>query len=661
MWINTTEFRREALTFLKRGYYCDYPVGSYGYKEYWAEQLRRCIEGYSVGGEYITGDHYGYLNFAQIRLTQTENEQGLISKAKIKSSQKVVTFPDFWDGDAEYFRAIKVARKEGKHIILAKARRKGYSYKSAFMIANRYNTIRNSVTLIGAYEKKFLYPEGTMTMATNYLNFFNEYTGWRKRRQMVDKIDHKRASFVVKENGIEIEKGYKSQIIAVTFKDNPDAARGKDSTLILFEEAGAFDNLKASYMATRPTVEDGTITTGMIILQGTGGDMSSGTIDFESMFYNPEPYNLMAFDNVWDEGAYGTKCGFFFPYQKNLVGFMDSDGNSLETEALEYIHEKRAHVRDTTRDPSTYDKYVTEYPTCPKEAFMQISSNIFPIGLLNDWRNKMMINKHLHIGVPGIIVDTGKKVEFQPSNTVRPITKFPHDPNDHNEGCVVIYQEPYLDESNHVPDDLYILVNDPYAFDKTTSSISLGASYVIKMFNNYSFPYDMIVASYIGRPDSQDDYNEIMFNLARYYNAKIGFENDRGDVVGYAKRTKQLNMLKEEVAIMDHNEDISFRKLGRSFGVSFGTDERKSQGDIYLKDWLKTKRGIDENGDKILNLNYIYDIALIDELIKYNRKGNFDRVSALRVYMFYMKAGKLIKESKQTKEKKGILTIDLFK
>jgi len=33
-------------------------------------------------------------------------------------------------------------------------------------------------------------------------------------------------------------------------------------------------------------------------------------------------------------------------------------------------------------------------------------------------------------------------------------------------------------------------------------------------------------------------------------------------------------------------------------------------------------------------LHYIYDLALLDELIKYNRRGNFDRVSALLVGMF---------------------------
>ena len=40
----------------------------------------------------------------------------------------------------------------------------------------------------------------------------------------------------------------------------------------------------------------------------------------------------------------------------------------------------------------------------------------------------------------------------------------------------------------------------------------------------------MIVASYVGRPETQDEYNYNLFLLAKYYNAQIGFENDRGEV-----------------------------------------------------------------------------------------------------------------------------------
>ena len=86
-FVNTREFSKEAYTFLKEGRYCSYPEGTFGYKEYWEEQTNRCIEGYSSGGVKITGLHYFYLNFCQIKATITVRG----------SERKILTFPRFLD------------------------------------------------------------------------------------------------------------------------------------------------------------------------------------------------------------------------------------------------------------------------------------------------------------------------------------------------------------------------------------------------------------------------------------------------------------------------------------------------------------------------------------------------------------------------------------
>jgi len=145
------------------------------------------------------------------------------------------------------------------------------------------------------------------------------------------------------------------------------------------------------------------------------------------------------------------------------------------------------------------------------------------------------------------------------------------------------------------------------------------------------------VASYVGRPDTQDEYNNTLFLLAEYYNARIGFENDRGEVIPYAKRTKQMHMLMPEAEIFDKSDNVKIKKLRRKYGMSMGSKERKQQAELYLRDWLKSPRGKTESGEPKLNLHYIYDIALIEELIKYNSRGNFDRVSAMLVGMFHLK------------------------
>jgi hypothetical protein len=61
--------------------------------------------------------------------------------------------------------------------------------------------------------------------------------------------------WVTDDYGNKTEAGYKSEIIGVSLKDNPDAVRGKRGVLILWEEAGTFAELKAAWQIARPSVE----------------------------------------------------------------------------------------------------------------------------------------------------------------------------------------------------------------------------------------------------------------------------------------------------------------------------------------------------------------------------------------------------------------------
>ena len=69
---------------------------------------------------------------------------------------------------------------------------------------------------------------------------------------------------------------------------------------------------------------------------------------------------------------------------------------------------------------------------------------------------------------------------------------------------------------------------------------------------------------------------------------------------------------------------------GRKYGYSMGNDKLKQIGEQYLYDWLGERRGIDEKtGLELTNIDFIPSKPLLEELISYNRKGNFDRVMAL--------------------------------
>jgi len=216
---------------------------------------------------------------------------------------------------------------------------------------------------------------------------------------------------------------------------------------------------------------------------------------------------------------------------------------------------------------------------------------------------------------------------------LKQITRYPHRREDDNTGGVVIYESPYKNAKQQVPRNMYVICHDPYGQNQSADSTSLGAAYVIKRPNNISSPNDMIVASYVGRPNTTDDYNRNLFMLADYYGCKIGFENDRGEIIPYAKRYRKLHKLQEEFEMLDKKE-LRSKTVKRQYGMHM-TEQRKRQGELYIRDWLITPRSVDEDGKKTLNLHKVYDLALLQELIKFNHKGNFDRVMAFMIGMYH--------------------------
>jgi hypothetical protein len=655
IFINTQCFREEANSFLKNNYYCPDPIGSSSWFDYWSEQERRCTEGYSVGGVKITGHHYFYLNFRQIFLTTNKVDTDLLQVVKRRKGNKKIIFPDFWDGDYNYFWALDIARNGcteeelqalqlhvrinplyltgGYHMIVGKARRKGYSYKNSSICANIYNTVPDSLTIIGAYLANFLYPKGTMGMTSEVLDFLNKNTGWAKAREFVNVQDHKKASYRESINGMPVEKGYLSQIMAITFKDKPDAARGKDAQLFLFEEAGKFNNLEASFNATKDTTEDGVFTTGQIIIFGTGGDMEGGTVDFANMFTNPLAYDLMPFENIWDEKAERTMCGFFHPDYLNLVGFYDENGNSDIESAKIYENNKREVIRRNASSNRNLQQRMQEHANRPSEAFLNVSVNEFPVTELTNRLNTIKREKlHLKNGTPGILSKTDNKVYFTPDleNKLEPIWEYSIAKNADITGCVIIYEAPIPNAEF----GLYKIGHDPYRHDKAENSTSLGATYVYKTRMQGSFSRDIIVASYIGRPNTSDDYNRTLMYLAEFYNAQIGYENEVTEVKSYFQKKKRLDLLAAQPDRVISN-NIKNSKVSRVYGVHM-PEKLKEAGEKYIKKWLLEEREIDENGHIIMNLDTLYDIGLIEELIKYNRKGNFDRVMAFMILMLYL-------------------------
>ena len=627
MFKDTHLFSEAANLYIENGFYTDALPGTKQYYEFWDNEQFRCLHGHEINGVRISGFHYFYLNYCPIdRIIDEIQPDGETISRRDRS------FPAFYDGDFEYFSSVDKARRDNKHMVVLKARRKGFSYKAAAMLCRNYFHIRNSKNFVFASDKQYLTGDGMLSKAWDIVSFIDDNTAWSQPR-LIDREMHKQSGYKKNVNGADVTLGFKSQIIGVSLKDDPDKIRGKAGELIFFEEAGSFSGLLKAWEVAMPTMRQGSKTLGTMIAFGTGGEEGPGFEGLEELFYHPEAYDCLAFDNEWDAGAMGTTCGFFVPIYKNLDGFMDNQGNSLSNEAMDYEETQREKKRKGN-DPKSYDQYIAEHPFTPQEATLQVTANTFDVNSLKEQYNRVIANDLHKIGVAGEMYYNSKgKADFTPSSNVRPIYKFPHRPDDDLAGAVTIYEAPFKTQEDIIPKNMYIICHDPYAQGKAASSMSLGAAYVIKVPNNMSKPDDIIVASYVGRPATQDEYNRNLFMLAEYYNAKIGFENDRGEVIAYAKRFRKMHYLQEEFEMLDKRE-LRSKNVKRQYGMHM-TEQRKAQGELYIRDWLISGRGQNEDGEITLNLQKIYDPALLQELIKFNRKGNFDRVMALMVGMYH--------------------------
>lgn len=695
LWINSSMFREEALNFLRLGVYTSAPRESPDYNRYWQEQRNRCINGYSVGGAMITGEHYYYLNFCQIKLTEDPSNP---------KSRKIKSFPDFWDGDYNYFWAREIAKegllnsqpkenrvrilslkdseqileltslydklflevkipshtiiknregedsikhnlKGGYNLAVGKSRRKGYSLKNGAVGAKNYFTKLDSYTIYAAHEKKFLYPKGLFTMCRDNITFVNEHTGWTAPSDYLDRQDHVKSSYKETKNGVSLESGFMSEVQALTFKDNPDAARGKDAEDIFFEECGAFGTpgtLKNSYAATQDCVMDGTIKTGMITLFGTSGDMQGGTVDYADMYNRPEAFGLLPFEDIWNEEnkSFG---GFFHPINWNLPGFYDKEGNSdLETGRKVELNERRLLIQSGATS-SELQKRLQEKPLNSDEAFSTVSINNFPVLELKRQLSKV---KSLDLqsikGTPVEMSIVNGEVKAKPILSGRPeaIVSLRSLP-DSIEGTPVIYEYPIENPEK----GLYKVGYDPVRQDEGSS---LAAIIVYKSFHVGAYNHNTIVAEYIGRKTSTDDIDELALMIAEFYGTTVMYENEVPGTKNYFRRRKKLHLLAVQPdSVISKN--IKTSKVARVYGCHMNK-QLKDAGERYVKDWLNTVYDHDENDDVVTVIDKIHSIRLLEELINYSRDGNFDLVSSLFMCMMQIQEEALGKEYSKREE-----------
>lgn len=682
IWVNTRVFQESGTHFKKYGYYTPEPWGSPAWEEFWDEEEYRCLYGYTSGGATITGDHYNYLNYSPIlRIDNT--------RAYKKGVKKVKGFPDFWDGDYNYFWIREIARegvlgamgmnpleekrifslpfeerikiiKEylsklhlifrpldtdlegGKDLIVGKARRRGFSNKNASIASSNFFHRPGTLTLMLAYEKKYLFP-GIKTIfgkCKSMIDFINDNTGWLMPSDVIDNQSAIRASYISYREGKKIEKGSMAEIEAVSCKDNPDSPRGSDAYDVLGEEVGAWGTpggLKALLAAIRSSSEAGSYKTGLITFFGTSGDIEKGTADFADLIQRPQANNFMSFYDIWGKRQDKIE-GMFFPAHLNKEGYYDEAGNSDLEGAKKWELDKREELTKSGATSQEMKRRQQEEPLDSSEAFSFISSNRFPVQELAQRVEDIKI-KGLHKlkGIPVTLIQTGEDtVIAKPilNGTADPIMTYRDLPHDLR-GCPVIYEHPIANP----PKGLYKIGYDPVKHDFGSS---LAAIVVYKSFHKESRTHSKIVAEYVGRPVVPEDADQIALMLSILYNTKVMYENEVPGTKNYFRRKGKLDRLAwQPDKVISKNTRNS--KVSRTFGCHM-TEALKIAGEKYIVKWLNTVLDYNEHDQPITVIDNIDSLRGLEELILYNREGNFDWVSALIMCLFQVEEESLEKE-----------------
>lgn len=416
----------------------------------------------------------------------------------------------------------------------------------------------------------------------------------------------------------------------------------------------SMSELAAAWQIARPSVEvDGQAFASMLIW-GTGGDEDSKFATLKNMFYNPEGYNCIGFENIWDEGVSNKCCGFFVPQYTNMdlrdsSGkrlYMDEDGNTLYKPAVQYILSERKKVTETATSSTAVDRYVCERPITPAEAMLDFHGNIFPKKELQEQLALIRTNKNLqnHKQVGDLVWTKDGSLEWQIKKT-GDITHYPLNKDDDPTGSIVIWEHP----NKNATTGLYIAGIDSYDYDQSGTN-SLGSCFIYKRVQSIEEYSDIIVAEYTGRPTSAEDFYENVRKLLTYYNAKAMYENQNKGLFVYLTNKHCDYLLADQPDII--NDIVGNSKVQRKKGCHMNK-QIKAWGEGLIKDWLN-----DINADGKKNLYNILSEPLLEELISYNDTVNADRVMALIQVMIYREQLFNVVVKEKEKENKNRLLFD---
>lgn len=631
---NADYFRQPALHFLKYGCYTFLKPNSNPnseFRRHWDEEKRRCYEGYvrESDGEWVTGFNYWFMNYCPMMVNKLIEGR--------KKAIRTESFPFFFEGIYWRFHYLWQAREGGKHAIELAKRGCAKSYSLAAIMSHNLilgeseESNRRVITVLTAYQKEYLKDDkdGTLSKFKPSINFSFANTPFP--HLMLKNSPNEMSWQMGYKDEYGVEKGSLNQVLAVSAKDDSEKLRGKRGW-ILFEEMGSFKGLLSLYDITRKSVEDGDYTFATMYLVGTAAESESDFSSAKTLLYNPEGYNILSINNVFDRPKQGKpKFGFFFPSYINRAGCYNKDGVSDVVKALIEILIARYKAKYSA-DPKSVLRVIAEDPITPAEAIIKVKAAYFPITALTERLSQLDQDVQAYDDVYiGKLVQNSNGVEFTPTSDI-PIRKFGVE-ND-TPGAIEIFEMPEKDRNGKVPHTRYIIGHDPVDNDQAESS-SLSSTFVFDLWT------DKIVAEYTGRQSFANDNFEIVRLLCLFYNAKCLYESNKKGIFAYFSKMNCTHLLADTPEFLRDKQLIKYSSFGSNAKGVNASAAINAYANNLIRDWLMKPITIIQNVDgedvevTAYNLNFLRNRALIEELIAFNPEINVDRIRALGMVMLY--------------------------
>ena len=630
-------FRPSAIHYQKYGRFTDLRPNANPNSEFgkWIrEERRRCLYGYirPYDGEWITGDHYFFLNYCPISLLKKSSNGG-------RKAMRVIDFPFSWEGNYYRFHYLNQAREHGLMAAELARRGCGKSFCAAAMLAKRFilgesfEVNKRVVSYITATDKaKLTGGDQTLDKFQFYIDFIAENMQWPSRR-LYNSLADMNWQMGYKDLNTGTNKGTLNSVVGKSSQNDASKLRGTRGVLYLFEEAGTFDNLLTLWSNLLPSVSDGESVFGLMYLFGTSGDQQSDFAAMQEIMYNPVGYKTYGLKNVYDKEGQGRPTfTYFFPAYINRSGCYDEQGNSDVTKALLEILVNRYNVKYNSTDINTITKCIAEIPITPQEAILRTRGNIFPVADLTQRLAEIDNDPHTFddVYVGDLTQEKDGTVSFKLTGD-QPIRDFPLKDNKVS-GALEIFKMPEKDAQGKVFPQRYIIGHDPVDNDEA-DTMSLSSTFVLDLWT------DTIVAEYTGRHQFADDNFEMLRKLCIFYNAKALFEGNIKGCFSYFSRMNCLYMLADTPEYLKDKDIIKNIGIGNNSKGVKATKPVNDYANRLIRDWLLKPVTIQSSEDceetTVFNLTRIRNRALIKELMLYNPDINVDRIRALGLLMLY--------------------------